>query len=200
MIAGIQSSAQVPVNIVQNTLKGVEIEPPKLQFPVVAFDTLLAQAMTPDPSLAAAASGASKVSEIKHYENVISDNQWLVSQAIQNVTPGAPTQNPVDAVNYYNEGLEPALTPQNINDEGLRTSKLATTPFQFFLDKGIDYFRRISGMEMRSDQLMERFARGEASIEELTIEKAKISVAISFAVTLVTQVTQAFNELKNMQV
>ena len=190
---GIQPVAQSPLTT--ESLKGLQV-----QVPLVAFDSLLAQAMNPDASVAAASSGASKVSEIKHSEEIISDRQWLISQSIQNVTPAAPTQNPVDPVNYYNESIEPALTPQNINDEGLRTSKLSTTPFQFFLDKGIDYFRRISGMERRSDQLMERFARGEASIEELTIEKAKVSVALSFAVTLVTQVTQAFNELKNMQV
>ncbi len=193
MMIGIQPVAQSPLTT--ESLKGLQV-----QVPLVAFDSLLAQAMNPDASVAAASSGASKVSEIKHSEEIISDRQWLISQSIQNVTPAAPTQNPVDPVNYYNESIEPALTPQNINDEGLRTSKLSTTPFQFFLDKGIDYFRRISGMERRSDQLMERFARGEASIEELTIEKAKVSVALSFAVTLVTQVTQAFNELKNMQV
>jgi flagellar hook-basal body complex protein FliE len=193
MMIGIQPVAQSPLTT--ESLKGLQV-----QVPLVAFDSLLAQAMNPDASVAAASSGASKVSEIKHSEEVISDRQWLISQSIQNVTPAAPTQNPVDPVDYYNESIEPALTPQNINDEGLRTSKLSTTPFQFFLDKGIDYFRRISGMERRSDQLMEKFARGEASIEELTIEKAKVSVAISFAVTLVTQVTQAFNELKNMQV
>lgn len=193
MMIGIQPVAQSPLTT--ESLKGLQV-----QVPLVAFDSLLAQAMNPDASVAAASSGASKVSEIKHSEEIISDRQWLISQSIQNVTPAAPTQNPVDPVNYYNESIEPALTPQNINDEGLRTSKLSTTPFQFFLDKGIDYFRRISGMERRSDQLMEQFARGEASIEELTIEKAKVSVALSFAVTLVTQVTQAFNELKNMQV
>jgi len=195
MAIGISAASSQPINNVHQVLKSVQIHTP-----VVAFDTLLAQAMMPDASIAAAASGASKVSEIKHTENVISDNQWLISQSIENITPGAPTQNPIDPVDYYNESNRPALTPENINEEGLRTSKLTTTPFQFFLDKGIDYFRRISGMEKRADQLMERFARGEASIEELTIEKAKVGVAISFAVTLVTQVTQSFNELKNMQV
>jgi flagellar hook-basal body complex protein FliE len=117
----------------------------------------------------------------------------LIAQAIND-----PFLNPV--IPNPRAQTNPVLTAKNINEEGLRTSKLEITPFQFFLDKGVELFRRISGMEQRSDQLMEQYARGEISIEEMSIEKAKVGVAISFAVTLVTQVTQAFNELKNMQI
>ena len=88
---------------------------------------------------------------------------------------------------------EPDLDP-------LETSRLAVTPFQFFIDKSVDLFRKVSGMEWRADRLMEEYARGNISIEEMTIVKAETGVAISFAVTLVTQVTAAFNELKNMQI
>ncbi|MSR89099.1 MAG: hypothetical protein EXS67_05555 [Candidatus Margulisbacteria bacterium] len=117
----------------------------------------------------------------------------LMAQAIND-----PTQSPV--IPQANQQSGPIFTAKNINEEGLKTSRLEVTPFQFFIDKGIDLFRNISNMEQRSDQLMEQYARGEISIEEMSIEKAKVSVALSFAVTLVTQVTQAFNELKNMQV
>jgi flagellar hook-basal body complex protein FliE len=194
MASGIQLSTQsISSPVQQSFVQGFQAAPD------ISFDSVLNSAMA-DP-VAAAASGATSVAERKRFEQVANDgNQWLISQAIENITPGAPTQVPVDSVEYYYESDSPAITPENINNEGLRTSKLATTPFQFFLDKGIDFFRRTSGMERRSDQLMERYARGEVSIEELTIEKAKVGVAISFAVTLVTQVTQAFNELKNMQI
>lgn len=137
----------------------------------------------------------------------------FVTQRRRNIQQRNETSEPVEIAQLFDDVIDPTgrrlrerqdgpreFTAENVNQEGLRTSKLEVTPFQFFIDKGIEFFQRVSGMEQRADQLMERFARGEISVETMTIEKAKVGVAISFAVSLVSQVTQAFKELQNMQI
>lgn len=100
----------------------------------------------------------------------------------------------------FQEEDDNVLTPQNIYQEGFRDKSINLTPFQFFLDKSLDYFGRLSLMESKTDQLMVDYVEGRRSIEELTIEKAKVSVGISFAVTMTSQVQQSFSQLLNMQI
>ena len=125
----------------------------------------------------------------------------LVAQLLDEDDVDLAPVDDLETINSLDQGIdfdsafntEPDLDP-------LETSRLAVTPFQFFIDKSVDLLRKVSGMEWRSDRLMEEYARGNISIEEMTIVKAETGVAVSFAVTLVTQVTAAFNELKNMQI
>jgi len=106
----------------------------------------------------------------------------------------------IDPLQEDEPGSPFILSSDNLEEEGFSSSHLEVTPFQFFLDKALDFFLNVSGMERRADQLMERFARGDMSIEEMTIEKAKVGVAISFSITLVNQVTQVFKDIQNMQI
>ena len=93
-----------------------------------------------------------------------------------------------------------ALTPQNLTQMAQAQNRLETTPFQLFLDKAVDFFLRVSDQERNSDMLMVDYVEGRISLEELMIEKSKVGVAISFSLTLVSQVTQTFKEIQNMQV
>jgi hypothetical protein len=93
-----------------------------------------------------------------------------------------------------------ALTPQNLTQMSQAQNRLETTPFQLFLDKAVDFFLRVSDQERHSDMLMVDYVEGRISLEELMIEKSKVGVAVSFSLTLVSQVTQTFKEIQNMQV
>ncbi len=93
-----------------------------------------------------------------------------------------------------------ALTPKNLTEMSQAQNRLETTPFQLFLDKAVDFFLQVSDQERRSDLLMVDYVEGRISLEELMIEKSKAGVAISFSLTLVSQVTQTFKEIQNMQV
>ena len=73
-------------------------------------------------------------------------------------------------------------------------------PFQLFIDKSLDLLGRISNLERRSDRLMADYALGKASLEDLSIEKAKVGVAIAFALNLINQGLAAFKEIQNMQI
>jgi flagellar hook-basal body complex protein FliE len=76
----------------------------------------------------------------------------------------------------------------------------ASTPFQVFLDKAIDFFETVSDYENKSDAMMQDYVEGKMSLEEMTIARTKIGLALSFSVTLINQVTQTFKEIQNMQV
>lgn len=174
--------------------------------PSAAFQGMLSDAMASQANQVVAnqAGALSTQNNMKSRQisNSVSENEWLVTQALDvNQQQGIDQfSNNSEIAQIEDDYLSERLTPQNISTEEARATRLTSTPFQVFLDKGVEFFRRVSGMEKRADELMERFALGEVSLEELTIEKAKVGVAISFSVTLVTQVTQAFNELKQMQI
>ena len=109
--------------------------------------------------------------------------------------------NQQDPLNLFDSTFEGSVSPDAVPVvSGYSNNKLDITPFQFFIDKAVDFFLRVSAMERNTDMLMEKYVQGEASLEELMIEKAKTSVAVTFSVTLVTQVSQTFKEIQNMQV
>ena len=175
------------IRTIQKSLPTTPLGIMPTQPPTVPFQDILAEAMT-HPIQSQGALIAQALTESDRRQKA--EAPILIAQALND-----PLQNPV-----IPQQNTPLFTAKNINEEGLKTSKLEVTPVQFFMEKGIELFQKISAMEQRSDQLMEQYARGEISIEEMSIEKAKVGVALSLAVTLVTQVTQAFNELKNMQI
>lgn len=92
------------------------------------------------------------------------------------------------------------FTAKNVYQEGFEDRSTNLTPFQFFLDKSLEYFGRLSLLESQTDQLMVDYVEGRISLEELTIEKAKVSVGITFAVTVTSQVQQSFTSIINMNI
>lgn len=135
--------------------------------------------------------------------------QRLKTSGIQNlegkqnyIAQGSDPLIPQNLIQPQEGGLSPVqqIMPAAQGNPYLAPRAVQNTPFQFFIEKSLDYFRKVSGMEMKTDQLMVDYIEGRATIEELTIEKAKVSVAISFGVTILQQVTNAFNEIKNMSI
>jgi len=92
------------------------------------------------------------------------------------------------------------LTSQNVNEEGLQGNRLDVTPFQLFMDKAVEALESLSEMEFRVNDLIDQYIQGKVSIEEVSTETAKLSMAISFATTVVTQMTTTFKEIQNMPV
>jgi flagellar hook-basal body complex protein FliE len=112
----------------------------------------------------------------------------LLAQA-QNGQQNAPEQR--------TQGPFNRRTPNRIPPQ---TRGLTTTPFQIFLDKAVDFFEMVSQTEEKSDLLVKDFIDGKATIEEVSVARAKMSIAVTFAMTLVNQVVQSFKEIQNMQV
>ncbi|NBV41149.1 hypothetical protein EBR96_00035 [bacterium] len=129
-------------------------------------------------------------------------SDWTFAQADAGVAPVGtgggqnPNQQAVDEI------LNRPLNAETAGGTapGVAPPRMQVTPFQFFLDKAVDFFLRVSDLERKTDVLMVDYAQGRVSLEEVMVEKAKVSVALSFSVTLVNQVTQSFKEIQNMQV
>ena len=50
-------------------------------------------------------------------------------------------------------------------------------------------------MESKVNDLIEQFIQGKASIDEVSMETAKLNLAVSFATTVITTATQTFKEI-----
>jgi flagellar hook-basal body complex protein FliE len=132
-----------------------------------------------------------------------------ISPFSQNTPPThtTPADNTLlaQALNQQNPITNPTtapqpLTAQNVNIEGLRSNKLDITPFQLFIDKALEALEGLSTLEYRVNNLMDQYAQGKVSIEEVSIETTKLSLAVSFATTVISQATQIFKEIQSMQV
>jgi hypothetical protein len=156
-------------------------------------------------------------SQINHSSRNISRDENLIAQALpnksqqvqQNLTPKNDNYslNILRDENLIAQALpnEPQqvqqnLTPENVNTEGLKTNKLDVTPFQLFMDKAVEALEGLSTMEIRVNDLIEQYIQGKVSIEEVSTETAKLSMAISFATTVITQITTTFKEIQNLPV
>ena len=84
--------------------------------------------------------------------------------------------------------------------ENFQSRKLDITPFQILIDKAISSLENISEMEFKMNDLMEQYTRGQSSIDEVTIETAKLNLAISFASSVITSATTTFKEFIGMQI
>jgi len=157
-------------------------------------------------------------------DQAIQNGKKILKSIFENTnTPYSTHQNPLTGLNHYagpissQKNEKPTLVaqadinaapetrtyprrrpsaPQAITSRGV----MPITPFQLFLNKAVDFFDGVSQMEMSTDSLMKDYVDGKASLEELSLAKAKIGIAITFSMTLVNQVTQTFKEIQNMQV
>jgi flagellar hook-basal body complex protein FliE len=125
-----------------------------------------------------------------------------------NSNPGLTQQAPTSIDSFVAQAIPGVTTTttgqplnaQSVNIEGLRSNQLDTTPFQLFMDKSIEALEGLSKMEFRTNDLMDQYAQGKVSIEEVSIETQKLSLAISFATTVISQATSIFKEIQSMQI
>ena len=92
----------------------------------------------------------------------------------------------------------PGLTPQNVVSEGLKEEPLQVVPFQMFFDEAVEALRGLSHMEMKANNLTEKFIRGEATVEEVMIETSKMNLAYSMATTVMSTSIQTFKEIQQI--
>ena len=82
----------------------------------------------------------------------------------------------------------------------LDTNRIEVTPFQLVIDKAIEVLESISVMDYRVNDLTEQYIQGKVSIDEVSFETMKLNLAVSFATTILSSATQAFNEIKNLAI
>lgn len=93
----------------------------------------------------------------------------------------------------------PSINSSNIN-ESMKANHPSATPFHIFLDKSVDVLENISKLDFKVNDLVEKFIDGKSSLDEVSVEMSKLNLAISFATTLLTTISQTFKELTQMAV
>ena len=106
----------------------------------------------------------------------------------------APQLAQVDSRQRREQGKEDFITPKNINKQ-LKLNRLDISPIQLFIDRSVDALEGLSQMESKVNDLIEQFIQGKASIDEVSMETAKLNLAVSFATTVITTATQTFKEI-----
>lgn len=130
------------------------------------------------------------------------------------ILPYDPRQAPVIAQAFSAEELErlerrrrqdrsqdnQALNGDILNELNLRSDRLDVTPFQLFMERSIEVLENISQMEVRVNDLTERYVRGEVSIDEVSVEMTKLNLAMSFATTVLSTASQTLKELTQLAI
>jgi len=117
----------------------------------------------------------------------------------------AQALNPDEIESIYND-LRRRKRKQDDNEDavpklgGLGTERLEVTPFQLFIDKAIEVLESISDLDFKVNNLTEKYVRGEASIDEVSVEMTKLNLAVSFATTLLSSATGAFKEITQIAI
>ena len=85
-------------------------------------------------------------------------------------------------------------------DPSVQANRVEVTPFQLFLEGAVDALQGISKQEFEVNRLIERYIDGDVSIDEVSMATTKLNLTISFATTLITTISQTFNEFTKMQI
>ncbi len=112
--------------------------------------------------------------------------EYLIAQL-----PTQP-QAPIGTNNYRRRKQAPIAITQN--------GPMTVTPFQIFLDKAVSFFDMVSDMQNQSGTMTQEYIQGKLPLEEVILIRSKVSIALTFATTLVNQITQSFKEIQQMQI
>lgn len=83
---------------------------------------------------------------------------------------------------------------------GTPSLEFQKSPFEDMLSKAIDSLNGVSKQEVRSNELIESYLKGDAELSDVMIETSKLSVMVQLAVTTINQAVSTFKEITQMQV
>jgi flagellar hook-basal body complex protein FliE len=94
------------------------------------------------------------------------------------------------------------LTPENVNQQVLQTNPVTgpITPFHTVLEEATEALQGISNIEFEANRLTDQYLKGKASIEEVMMATAKLNMAMSFALSVVSTSVQTFKEIQQIPI
>lgn len=75
-----------------------------------------------------------------------------------------------------------------------------TSPFEDILGKAIDALEGISQSETYANQLIDKYVRGQADLQDVMTTTSKLNILVQLAVTTVNTAVNTFKEITQMQV
>ncbi|RAP28738.1 hypothetical protein DID78_04695 [Candidatus Marinamargulisbacteria bacterium SCGC AG-343-D04] len=118
------------------------------------------------------------------------------------IAQGVPTQNIENVFqDIENRRRRQINQTEEENPElALSTNRMDVTPFQMFIDKAVEVLESISEQDYKVNDLTEQYLQGKVSIDEVSMEITKLNLAVSFATTVLSSVTQTFKEITQIQI
>ncbi len=158
--------------------------------------------LSPDESLNTKSAGVPE----KRFAQDLNASQSPIDMSRFALAPNSPAKNQVMPQELLAQGANPTQKVRQPFGDMTSTSTYtqestaSSTPFQIFLDKAVDFFEMVSNQDNKMGTMMAEYVDGKTSLEELALIRSKVAIALTFTLTLLTQVTQTFKELQNMQV
>ena len=94
----------------------------------------------------------------------------------------------------------PKISREDYDPEDLSTRRLEITPFQMFIDKAVEVLESVSEQDFKVNDLIQQYIRGEVSIDEVSVEMSKLSLAVSFVSTVLSSATSTFKEITQLAI
>lgn len=73
-------------------------------------------------------------------------------------------------------------------------------PFEDVLAKAIESLEGVSRSEIYANQLVEKYVKGEAELQDVMVAQSKMSIMMQLAVTTVNSAVSSFKEITQIQV
>ncbi|MFC1511065.1 flagellar hook-basal body complex protein FliE [Candidatus Margulisiibacteriota bacterium] len=91
-------------------------------------------------------------------------------------------------------------TPIAPAPSGTQGVEFTGNPFEDFLAKAIDALEGVSKTEIYTNQMIEKYQRGEVELHEVMTAQSKMNIVIQLAVTTISTAVTTFKEITQMQV
>ena len=79
-------------------------------------------------------------------------------------------------------------------------ASLSGNPFEDVLARAIESLESVSKSEIYANQMIDKYVKGEADLQEVMIAQSKMSIMAQMAVTSVNAAVNTFKEITQMQI
>jgi len=76
----------------------------------------------------------------------------------------------------------------------------SNSPFEDVLNKAVDSLKSVSQSEIHANQMIDKYTKGQADMQDVMVATSKMNIMIQFAVTTVNTAVSTFKEITQMQI
>jgi flagellar hook-basal body complex protein FliE len=78
--------------------------------------------------------------------------------------------------------------------------ELGGSPFEDILGRAVDSLEGLSRSERTANDLIDRYVKGQADLQDVMVETSKLNIMVQLAVTTINLAVTTFKEITQMQV
>lgn len=114
---------------------------------------------------------------------------------------GALEQDEIDATEESRE-IDYAAYFDSLKkgEQAVKQTQIEPSAFAYMFAGVVRSLQQVSQIERKANRLIDGFARGDVSPEEVTIATSQLNVAMTLTTTVLNSSTQALKEISSMQI